>query len=458
MFIEKIKTAGLAHLSYLIGDGDQAVAIDPRRDTHVYEQIAGEHGCQVVAIFETHRNEDLISGAPVLAERTGSVTYHGPNAADTVQYAEVVNEGFSLQIGRLKLKVLETPGHTDDSISIAVYDTEADNSEAVAVFTGDALFIGDVGRTDFYPERAEEVAGLLHDSIEKLMQLGDQAILYPAHGAGSVCGGGLSDREFSTLGHERKTNPVLKLLGDRDAFIAYKTSEHHYMPPYFSLMEARNLDAAAPVLQSELPALSFKQLNAYEKELWVDVRAVESYAGHHIGGTLSLPVGMIAAYAGWLLKPKDKLVLIATHERQASEAYAHFYRIGFDNVQGYWPINSNRWAIESGEVSQLRHVSANQLAGRLQSQNPPQLLDVRKYDEWKDTGVIGDSYTAYLGHLPDKLGGLRSDEPVVVICGSGQRATVAASLLKQRGFTDVEVLWGGMHAWQQEFTTEPYTE
>ena len=457
MIIEKVKTDGLAHLSYLIADGDQAVVIDPRRDTRIYEQLATEHGCQVVAIFETHRNEDLITGSPILAQRTGASIYHGPNADQDIVYAQTVNEGFSMQLGRLRIDVIETPGHTYDSISLALYDTEADNSHAVAVFTGDTLFIGDAGRTDFYPDEAEKVAGLMHDSIEKLLELGDQTIIYPAHGAGSVCGGGLSDREFSTLGHERLTNPVLKFIGDRDAFIAQKTGEHHYRPPYFALMEQRNADGEAPVLQQELPALSYQQFKQKGNRVWVDVRSVEAFSGHHVSGSLSLPVSMIAAYAGWLLKPAHEIVLLADSEKEAHTAYAHFYRIGFDNVVGYWQINTNRWAVKTGDVAQINHIGVNALAARLREDSDVQILDVRKSDEWRATGVIHGAYTAYLGHLAEKLGGLNSAKPVVVVCGSGQRATVAASLLKLRGFNQVSVLWGGMNAWQADFSTAPYT-
>ncbi|MCC5879572.1 MAG: MBL fold metallo-hydrolase [Idiomarina sp.] len=458
MIVEKVKTEGLAHLSYLVADGDQAIVIDPRRDTRIYERLATEHGCQIIAIFETHRNEDFVTGAPVLAKRTGAQVYHGPHPDQPIEYAKTVEQGFQLQLGRLRIDVMETPGHTYDSVSLVLYDTEADNSQAVGVFTGDALFIGDVGRTDFYPDEAEKVAGLLHDSIASILQLGDHTILYPAHGAGSVCGGGLSDREFSTLGHERLTNPVLKLIGDRDAFIAHKTGEHHYMPPYFSLMEQRNSDGKAPVLQQELPALSYEQFKEKGNKVWVDVRSVEAFSGHYIAGSLALPVSMIAAYAGWLIKPEHEIVLLADSETQAHTAYAHFYRIGFDNVSGYWQINTNRWAVKSGQVSQIEHIGVNTLAGRLRENPDLQILDVRKYDEWKDTGVISGAYTAYLGHLAEKLGGLNSSQPVVVVCGSGQRATVAASLLKVRGFDQVCVLWGGMNAWQEDFSTEPYTE
>jgi hydroxyacylglutathione hydrolase len=231
MFIEKIKSEGLAHLSYLVGDAGKAAVIDPRRDCQQYVELARSLGCRITHIFETHRNEDLVSGAAALAELTGATVHHGPKPAGEVEYAQTTKEGDSFRFGAMRLEVLETPGHTDDSLSFVIYD-EGFGDEAVGVFTGDALFVGDVGRTDFYPDRAEEVAGLLFDSLQKLVGLGDQAIIYPAHGAGSVCGDNMADREFSTIGYERQSNPMLKIQ-DRDVFIAKKIAEHHHQPPYF---------------------------------------------------------------------------------------------------------------------------------------------------------------------------------------------------------------------------------
>ena len=171
MLLEKIKTEGLAHLSYLVGSKGQAAVIDPRRDCEIYVDIARTHGLEITHIFETHRNEDLISGAPILADWTGATVYHGPNADGDVQYAQTTRDGDRYEIGSLSIEILETPGHTDDHLAFALYDSEY-TVGAVGVFSGDALFVGDVGRTDFYPHRAEEVAGLLYDSLQKILRLG----------------------------------------------------------------------------------------------------------------------------------------------------------------------------------------------------------------------------------------------------------------------------------------------
>jgi hydroxyacylglutathione hydrolase len=244
MFLEKIKSEGIAHLSYILGDGLDAVVIDPRRDCGIYAEIAAQQGVRITRIFETHRNEDYIIGSQDLARRTGAAIYHG-KALD-FSYGEGVCEGDTFEVGDLHLKILETPGHTFESISIVVTDKNY-GEDAVAVFTGDALFIGDVGRTDFFPDQARKVAGALYDSIfANLLPLGDQTIIYPAHGAGSSCGDSMAAREFSTIGHERLHNPVLQKK-DRDSFIDFKVHEHHYLPPYFKKMEQYNQFGSPPL-------------------------------------------------------------------------------------------------------------------------------------------------------------------------------------------------------------------
>lgn len=237
MFLEVIRTEGLAAYSYLIGDGGEAAVIDPQRDCGAYVDRAHRQGARITHVFETHRNEDFVIGSRDLAERTGAEIRHGQHP--DFAYGRSTAEGDDFRLGDVRLKVLETPGHTDESTSLAFYDTAFSKDRAVGVFTGDPLFIGDVGRTDFYPQRRQEVAGLLYDSLHgKILPLGDQAALYPAHGAGSICGSGMAAREVSTLGFERAHNPMLQL--DRDTFIDRKVNEHHYQPPYFREMETAN--------------------------------------------------------------------------------------------------------------------------------------------------------------------------------------------------------------------------
>lgn len=447
MFLEKIKSPGLAHLSYVIGDGGQAVVVDPRRDVEVYEEIAAANDARISYILETHRNEDLVSGAGVLAERNGATVYHGPNAAGDVRYATTIRDGEEIQVGDVRLRIMETPGHTDDSISIAVYD-QASGEDAVAVFSGDALFIGDVGRTDFYPERAEEVAGLLYDSLQRILALGDQAIVYPAHGAGSVCGNGMADREFSTLGHERSNNPMLQ-IDDRDAFIQHKVAEHHYQPPYFRNMERLNLEGTTP-MDPEPVALTRDDVKAMEDNIiLVDVRSMEAFAAAHLPGSLCLPVDMITSFAGWLLESEQRLVLVAEDAEQAREAMTHLGRIGFDRVEGYLP-GIMSWVTAGDEFASLEFVNTEQVKQRLDEKRRDwQLLDVRGEDEVEQTR-IDEAEHVYAGKLPEQRVQLDGETAYTVMCGSGVRATIAASVLERSGCNDVDVYLGSMAAWQQQ--------
>ena len=448
MFIEKIKSEGLAHLSYVVGAGGCAAVIDPRRDCEVYREKAAAHGCRVTHILETHRNEDLVSGAPVLAGMTGAAVFHGPNAAGETPYARVVGEGDAFMLGKLLIKVLETPGHTDDSVSYVLYDTDF-GGEAVGVFTGDALFVGDVGRTDFYPDRAAAVAGLLYDSLGKLLALGDQAIVYPAHGAGSVCGNNMADREFSTLGYERRNNPMLQ-LGDREAFVERKLGEHHYQPPYFRLMEKLNrVGAGAPAAGLRPPPLDPGELERRAgRATLVDVRAAAAFLGAHLPRSLALSVGLLPAFAGWLLDPDDDLLLVADDAAQAEQAARHLARIGYDRVGGFLAASLPAWAARAGDFATLPVVDVATVARRVGQ--PPKdwtLLDVRGVDELAG-GVVEGAQAVYVGELPQRLGELDPARHYTVMCASGARATVAASVLRRAGFPQVDVFLGSMGAWR----------
>jgi hydroxyacylglutathione hydrolase len=444
VIIQKVKSSGLSHLSYFLVSGSCAAVIDPRRDVEVYLNLARQHGARVTHIFETHRNEDLISGAPILAKRTKARVFHGPNPDAAIEYAETTHERDTYEIGQARIEVLETPGHTNDSLSFVLYDQEFDSSP-VGVFTGDALFIGDVGRTDFYPDRAREVAGLLFDSLQKLLELGDGVIVYPAHGAGSVCGSGMADREFSTVGHERQNNPRLA-FSDREKFIDYKVAEHHYQPPYFRLMERLNASGGSAIdVSLAPPVLPAGSIDNSEATL-VDVRSIHAYSGAHIPGSVCIPVDMLPAFAGWLLDPKDALILIAADVDEAHSARCHLARIGFDDVRGYVP-GPMSVATSGGQVDSLPVVGDDVVADRLADNAQDwQLLDVRGIDEFESMRIEGARHI-YLGELPGSIDQLDRETAYTVLCGTGARATIGASKLKAEGFRKVDVFLGSMEAW-----------
>ena len=445
MFVEVFKADGLAHLSYLVGNGGVAAVIDPRRDCAGYVDAAAARGCRITHICETHRNEDLISGAPTLAAMTGAEVLHGPSPDAAIVYARTIHEGHAIALGSFRLVALETPGHTDDSLSYALYDETA-GPDAVGVFTGDALFVGDVGRTDFYPDRARQVAGLLYDSLQKLLALGDQAIVYPAHGAGSVCGGGISAREFSTIGSERRSNPMLQC--DRDSFIEAKLAEHHYQPPYFRLMERLNAEGGSPVPTPAQPtALASDAFEATPAKI-VDVRSTDSYRGAHLPGSLSIPTATIPAFAGWLLDPDEPVKLVADDAEQARTAARHLARIGYDRIAGALDPGLSAWAAEGRRFASLPVVNDREVAYRLdQSRDNWTLLDVRGKPEVEEVAIDGATHI-YAGELPGRLDDLDNDQRITTMCASGVRATIAASVLRRSGFTIVDVFLGSMAAWQ----------
>ena len=448
MLFEKIKTPGLSHLSYLIGSNGQAAVIDPRRDCAIYVDKARAAGLEITHIFETHRNEDLVSGAPILAKLTGAVVLHGPNPERPVLYADTTREGDSFAIGQLDIRVLETPGHTFDHLAYAIFDS-AYPEQAVGVFTGDALFVGDVGRTDLYPDRREEVAGLLYDSLQKIVTLGDQAILYPAHGAGSVCGSGMAEREFSTIGHERLNSPRLQ-IESRDKFIQFKINENHYQPPYFKLMERLNVEGSdAPATIMRPRNLTLDQLKNCDTDHIVDIRDPLAYASAHLPRSMSLPVGMISSFAGWFIAEGERVILIANDEEQLAQAMEHLSRIALDNVVGGY--TGMVAAAEQGEsIQQTPMIDTAEIKSRLDNDDNKNwtLLDVRDIDERTEAAIEGSEHI-YVGHLNERWQELDQDSRYTLMCASGQRATIAAGWLASRGFNNIDIYLGGMNAWQK---------
>ena len=445
MHIQTFKSDGLAHLSYLIVEGPAAAVIDPRRDVDCYLEEAYEHGASIRYVFETHRNEDLISGAPILSERTGARVLHGPNADGEVRYADTVHEGDCFELDHDRIQVLETPGHTFDSVSYVLYD-DSTGDRPLAVFTGDALFVDDVGRTDFYPDQAERVAGLLYDSLHKLLALGDQTIVYPAHGAGSVCGSGMAERDFSTIGYERECNDRLQLEG-REAFIEAKLAEHHDQPPYFRRMEQLNLSGAPAMPAFTLPpGLPVAAIDEFDDVQLVDTRSVTAFMGAHLEGSLALPVGMISAFAGWYLDYDRQLLLMSDDPAQARDAATQLMRMGFDDIVGFVKAPFPARAAEGHSFASLSAVDVETVAGRLEGVDTNwQLLDVRADDELEE-GTVPGARHLYAGELPHRMDELDDGVRYTTMCESGARATIAASALRAAGF-QADVFLGSVGAW-----------
>jgi hydroxyacylglutathione hydrolase len=445
MFLKTVRSEGIAHLSYIGGDRGQAFVIDPRRDTDAYLRVARREECRVTRIFETHRNEDYVIGSLDLARPTGAEIRHGEELP--FAYGEPTGEGDAFDFGRLRLTVLKTPGHTDESLSFTLTDTSV-TAEPFAVFTGDALFVGDVGRTDFFPDRPAEVAGLLHDSLfGKLLPLGDHVTTYPAHGAGSVCGTRMAPRDVSTIGFERRHNPALQHT-DRDEFVRTKLAERHYKPPWFERADHWNLVGPPPLPQLPEPqAHSADEFaRAMDEGLYViDVRSPEAFAGAHVPGSLALPLPMLAAFAGWFLPYDRPIGLVVDAPEQIERVVRCLVRLGYDEVPAFLADGLHEWEASGREFAGLPQAYIEETKDQLARGDDFVLLDVRSREEYEERHLPGAVHL-YVGELPSRLDELPRGRPITTFCGSGWRAIIAASILEQSGFTNVSNSLGSMAA------------
>jgi hydroxyacylglutathione hydrolase len=445
MFLKKIKSQGISHLSYILGDKGMAAVIDPRRDCEVYLEIAGRNGCRITHIFETHRNEDYVIGSKELAALTGARIFHGEELP--FGYGGTTGEGDVFELGDIRLRTLKTPGHTFESISLVLYDINY-GEDPLGVFTGDALFIGDVGRTDFFPDQKEKMAELLYDSIfNKILPLGDQVILYPAHGAGSVCGSAMADREFSTLGYERQNNPMLKLR-DKDEFIKVKASEKHAKPPYFSKMEEYNL--TGPPAMGCFHPLKPMSARDFDEKInkglqILDIRSAQAYAGVHVPGSIAVPLDMVPLYAGWFLSYQQDIAIIPESLDDLEPIFRYLARTGFDRIAGYLHGGLGEWEIQGRYFQSIPAVYAGEIQRRISEKSDFTLLDIRTEREFKNAHLPGAQHI-FLGELENRMNEISPKRPITTFCGSGQRAIIAASILKKHGFREVENCFGSIQA------------
>ena len=445
MILRKITSEGLAHNSYFLSAGGEAAVIDPRRDIAAYLDLALETGSRVSYIFETHRNEDYVIGSIDLADRTGAEILHGHTM--DFAYGRKVHEGDTFSVGSIDLRVIETPGHTLEHIAIVVTDPGVSRLP-YAVFTGDALFAGEVGRTDFFgAEMRPVVSEMLYESItKKILTLGDQALVLPAHGAGSACGAEISDHEITTVGYERLTNPLLQL--SREEFIERKVGEHLYLPPYFSTMERLNKEGAPRVHQlPELRAWTVARLRKTAGEVQVvDIRSPTSFAGGFVPGSLSIWKQGLPAFMGWFLNYQDPIVLVDDFNCDLPAVSSHFLRLGYDNLAGYLAGGFPAWFKSASPVARIAAWSVQELDQELATRDIF-LLDVRAARDVIESGVIPGAHHIYIGELPGRLSEVPRDRLVLVYCDGGYKGSLGASILARNGYATVANLLGGMTAW-----------
>ncbi len=447
MIFERIKSSGIAHHSYLIGSGSEAVVIDPRRDCQIYVDSAQQKGLKVKHIFETHLNEDYVIGSIELNNITGAEIYHGPGL--DWKYGNTLKDGQEFQIGNLRLTAIPTPGHTGESMSYAVADL-ATGKATVMVFTGDALFVNDVGRTDLYgPEEVPRLASNLYDTIfNRLLPLGDGIILCPAHGAGSVCGMHIANRDESTIGIERAQNPVLQIK-DKEEFIKYKVAEKPERPHYFRQMEKCNLEG--PPLLGCMPLPAPLTPSEFRREidkgaLVIDTSEPAAFGGAHIKGAYSIWLEGLPAFAGWVLPYEKPILLVLEDQAHLDRAVRYLIRIGYDQIIGYLRDGTEGWYNAGLPTENLPLLSVHQLKSMLDRGEELLVLDTRGQDEW-DSGHIRDALHIYVGHLEQRLAEVPRDKPVAVICNVGHRAGLGASILLRAGYPRVYNVLGSVKAW-----------
>jgi hydroxyacylglutathione hydrolase len=446
MSITKVVSEGLAHFSYFIANEGTASVIDPRRDCDVYLDLARKAGVQITRIFETHRNEDFVVGSLELFERTGAEIFHGPGL--DWGYGTALNNGQKFPLGSIELIALQTPGHTEESMSYVLYD-DPSRSTAAAVFTGDALFAGEVGRIDLLGhDQTARLAGLLYDSIHnKILPLGDGALLFPAHGAGSVCGSDISEREFTTVGIEKQSNPLLK-LNKRD-FVEHKIGERLDRPPYFRRMEMLNISKRPTMTglpdPKPLPPKAFAAARSRGAVI-VDTRAPESFAGAHIEGSESIWMDGLAAYAGWLLQYDVPLLLVVEDQVHVETAVRTMVRLGFDNILGYLRGGMVQWCHDDLPFKTLRTASVEELKAMLDAKDRVMILDPRPRHEWTKKH-LSEARHIFVGELEANLAQVPKDQLIASMCSVGYSGGMAAAILQRNGYEDVVNILGGVSAW-----------
>jgi hydroxyacylglutathione hydrolase len=445
----------LAHASYLIGDGQSrsAAIVDPQRDVDHYLADAASQGLRIEHVFLTHFHADFVAGHLELRDRTGAKIYLGARGA--AEYAFTgMKDGDSVALGNVRLQVLETPGHTPESISILVFD----GAEAMApdsVLTGDTLFVGDVGRPDLRASlgwSAADLGAMLYDSLHtKLLALPDETKIYPAHGAGSLCGKSLGSENFSTIGIQRRLNYALQPMTKAE-FLELVLADQPDAPPYFTydaVLNTKERPTLEATLARTLQSMTLDQaLRMQEQGAQVlDARDPGYFAAAHLAGSINIGLGgSYATWAGTVLDREKPIVIVAEPGRE-QEAAIRLGRIGFDHVAGY--LAGGMAALEH-RLDLVRHfdrLTPELLASELSSEDPPLVVDVRAPREWQQKRLAGCQLVP-LNRLEERVEELPRERRLVMQCATGYRSSIAASLLERRGFDRLADLAGGIAAWQ----------
>jgi len=451
VYFEQFYLSCLAHASYMVGSEGMAAVVDPQRDVEIYLQAAQENGLRIAHIIETHLHADFVSGHRELAARTGAKIYLGAKAGATFPHV-AVKDGEEIRLGRCLLRFLETPGHSADSISIVVTDLER-SPQPWGVLTGDTLFIGEVGRPDLSPHHTpRQLASMLYDSLHsKLLELPDSVEIFPAHGAGSLCGRNISPERRSTIGKERALSYALQPMS-REAFIDLVTADLPERPEYFFRDKEINRDGA-PSLGELSPLAALTPQEVAQKQaagaMVLDTRSIVRFGAGHVPGSIHIALcGQFASWAGTLIGIGPSVVLVAEDAERVEESRVRLARIGVENVVGYLDGGVLAWDRAGMRIEEVPQISALQLYEQLRDEpDGVQVVDVRRPMEWR-AGHIERALLKPLDKLPTLLTDLNPDKPVAVYCQSGYRSSIGTSFLKSAGFKQTMNVVGGFDAWK----------
>lgn len=456
MILKQFYLPCLAHASYLIGDEQTGTAavVDPQRDVERYLTLAEENHLQIKHVFLTHLHADFLAGHLELRNRAGAAIYLGAKAQAEYKFTPL-SDGTTVEFGRVRMQAIETPGHTPESVSLLVYDLDRSTTEPVAVLTGDTLFVGDVGRPDLRVAlgwSASDLGALLYDSLHsKLLPLPDASLVYPAHGAGSLCGKAISKETVSTIGEQRRVNYALQPMS-KESFIHLVTADQPDAPPYFTYdavlnsKERPTLDATLERGLKPLDLAEVLRLRSADAQI-LDTREPEEFAAAHLAGSINIGLnGQYATWAGTVLAHDKPIVVIASPGRE-SESAVRLGRIGFDNVAGYLKDGMRSLESRADLTASTERFGAPLAAEIIGAVEAPQLLDVRTPRE-REQKSIGGSVSIPLNHLSERAEELSKERPVLVYCAGGYRSSIAASLLQRMGFEQVREIAGGIAAWE----------
>lgn len=451
MFFKQFYLGCLAHASYLIGSTGWAAVVDPRRDVEIYLEEAEAEGLTIGHVLLTHLHADFVAGHTELARRTGAKIYISAQAGAKFPHVPL-RDGDEIRFGSVILRALETPGHTPESLCYLVFDTEG-SLQPQAVLTGDTLFIGDVGRPDLLGARisAQELAGMLYSSLhEKLLTLSDEVKVYPAHGAGSLCGRNISQERSSTIGRERQFNYACQPMS-RERFIELVTVDLPEAPAFFSRDAQINREGALG-LDELLPleALTPDKVRELDQNghVILDTRAAAAFGAGHVPGSINIGLGgQFATWAGIVIGLDTPVVLVAEDEERVAESRMRLARVGMEKVVGYLGDGIGSWDRAGLPLGRLPQIAVDELRARLSETTDLQVLDVRRPNEWQSGHIAGAR------HLPLHELDRRSSEcdfsrPTAITCAGGYRSSIAASLLLRQGASNLLNIVGGMTAWQ----------